>query len=120
MTNCCPSGNSSVTSSSIETALTLDVCPSNAALNRLVSVTVCEQTPLDPLTFAAQAAFFLETVSDAMKNTNKKQQGESIALLSLDALIFNLYKAVRANEEFRPANSSLYGWLSNSHMSLSG
>jgi hypothetical protein len=37
--------------------------------------------------------------------------------MSLDALIYNMYKMVKGNDEFKPNSSSFYGWMSNSHLS---
>jgi hypothetical protein len=37
--------------------------------------------------------------------------------MALDALIYNMYRIVRGNENFRPNNSSFYGWMSMSQLS---
>jgi hypothetical protein len=40
-----------------------------------------------------------------------------LALISLDALLFNLFRLGRGGEGFKPASSSFYGWMSMSQLS---
>jgi len=37
--------------------------------------------------------------------------------MSIEALLYNMYRLVRGSDNFKPNNSSFYGWMSMSHMS---
>ena len=66
--------------------------------------------------FTGQVDVFLETVSVRSKS-KPLLHSEALALLSLDALIYNLYRWVGGNDNFKPTSSSFYGWMSMSHLS---
>jgi len=66
--------------------------------------------------FTGQVDVFLETVSVRSKSKTHLHS-EALALLCLDALIYNLYRWVGGNDNFKPTSSSFYGWMSMSHLS---
>ena len=101
-------------SSSIRTALTSEVLLPHSALNRLFLLAT--QTHQEEALFSRQVENFIETIS-AQAKSKPQQHSEALALISLDALLYNMYKVVRGNEGFKPASSSFYGYMSMSHMS---
>lgn len=72
---------------------------------------------LDVTMFANQIITFLTAMS-AQSTIRSDGEGEALALLSIDALLNNLYHYGRTNDSLKPNSSSLYGWMSSSQMSI--
>jgi hypothetical protein len=73
-------------------------------------------TSIESSIFCGQVDVFLEEVSVQSKS-KAHLHSEALALLCLDALIYNLYRWVGGNDNFKPSSSSFYGWMSMSHLS---
>ena len=70
-----------------------------------------------PTSFADQISTFLAAVSSQIKS-QPQGEGGLLAILSIDALIRNVYSLSRNGESFQPNSSSFYGWMSSSQMSM--
>lgn len=86
----------------------------HSALNRLLLLS--QHTQVEEALLAKQAEVFLETVSATAKSA-PQLHSEALALMALDALLFNMFRLGRGTDNFRPANSSFYGWMSMSQLS---